>query len=219
VIAKELISNDILPLNLKDNCAQAMSMMSIYRVKDLPVVEAETLLGMASEEIVSSVDPDTLIKDLSLDRNYLFVEETDHIFEVLSRLAQNNITVVPVVGENNKYLGIISQEDLIKYYANTFSFKEPGSIIVVETTKTGYSLSKVSRVIELENGVIISSFITSAEDSDKLLLTIKVNQQEISNIISSLERYDYKVSASFVENEYSDDLRDRYDLLMNYLNV
>lgn len=219
MIAKELISNDILPLNQTDNCAQAMSMMSVYRIKDLPVVNNGMLLGMVSEDIVSTVDPDTLIGEVQLNKTYLYVEESDHVFEVLSRLAQNNITVVPVVGDEDEFLGLISQEDLIKYYANTFSFKEPGSIVVIETTKAGYSLSEVSRIIELENSVIISSFITSSEDTENILLTIKVNQQEISNIISALERYDYKVSASFVEDEYADDLKDRYDLLMNYLNV
>ncbi len=219
MIAKELISNDILPLNLNDTCAQAMSMMSVYRVKDLPVVEDNNLLGMVSEDSVSTVDPDTLIADTHLNKSYIYIEMTDHIFEVLSRLAQNNITVVPVVDNEEKFLGIISQEDLIKYYANTFSFKEPGSIIVIETTKNGYILSEVARVVELENAVIISSFITSSEDTENILLTIKVNQQEISNIVSALERYDYKVSASFVEDEYADDLKDRYDLLMNYLNV
>lgn len=219
MIARELISNDILPLNLKDNCAQAMSMMSIYRIKDLPVVEGNKLLGIASEDTVSTVDPDTLISDIHLNKTYAYVEENDHIFEVLSRLAQNNTTVVPVVGEDEKFLGIVTQEDLIRYYANTFSFKEPGSIIVIESTKSGYSLSEVARVVELENAVIISSFITSLEDTENILLTIKVNQQEISNIISALERYDYKISGSYVEDEYSDNLKERYDMLMNYLNV
>ncbi|MBT8191747.1 MAG: CBS domain-containing protein [Bacteroidia bacterium] len=219
MIARELISDDILPLSLNDNCAQAMSMMSIYRIKDLPVVDGSKLLGIASEEYVNSVDPDTFIHDINLKKAYVYVEEEDHVFEVLSRLAQNNTTVVPVVGEDEKFLGVITQEDLVKYYANSFSFKEPGSIIVIETTKKGYSLSEVARVVELENAVIISSFITSSEETENILLTIKVNQQEISNITSALERYDYKISGSFVEDEYSDNLKERYDMLMNYLNV
>ncbi|NNE25581.1 MAG: CBS domain-containing protein [Saprospiraceae bacterium] len=219
MIAKELISNEILPLQLNDNCAQAMTMMSIYRLKDMPVVDENGLVGMISEEVVSTTDPETLIEQTYISKSYVYVQETDHIFEVLNRLAQNNMTVVPVVDDNEKFLGIISQEDLIKFYANTFSFKEPGSIIVIESTRRGYSLSEVARIVELESATVISSFVSSNEDSENILLTIKVNQQEISNIISALERYDYNVSATFVEDEYSDDLKDRYDMLMNYLNI
>ena len=185
----------------------------------MPVVKDNILQGMVSEETISSEDPDTLISNVQLDKVYVFVSETDHVFEVLGRLAQNKMTVVPVVDSEGNFAGMISQEDLIKYYANTYSFKEPGAIIVIETTKKGYSLSEISRVIELENAYIISSFITSSPDSEISLLTLKVNQQEISHILSALERYDYKVKASFVEDEYSDDLKDRYNMLMNYLNV
>lgn len=196
-----------------------MTMMSIYRIKDMPVVENNTLKGMVSEESVSSVDPNTKIKDIHIEKVYVFVHEKDHVFEVLGRLAQNKLTVVPVVDEEENFAGLISQEDLISYYANTYSFKEPGSIIVIETSRKGYSLSEIARIVELENAHIISSFITSIPDSEISLLTLKVNQQEISHIVSALERYDYKVSASFVEEEYSDDLKDRYNMLMNYLNV
>lgn len=219
MIAKELISNSILPLLPDDTAEQALSMMSVYRVKHLPVVKDEILLGIISEEQASSTDLSTFIRDVKISNTYTFVSASDHVFEILSRLADNNLTVVPVVDNNEKFLGLISQEDLIKYYANTFSFTEPGSIIVIETSRRGYVLSEIARVVELENASIISSFITSSKVSEVTLLTIKINQQEISSIIAALERYDYKVKATFSEDEYIDDLKDRYDQLMNYLNV
>lgn len=219
MIAKELISNSILPL-LPDNTAeQALSMMSVYHVKHLPVVKDDILLGILSEEQAASCDLETKIRDIKISSTYIYVSAFDHVFEILSRLAENNITVVPVVDDNEKFLGLISQEDLLKFYANSFSFTEPGSIVVLETSKRGYVLSEVARVVELENASIISSFITSSNESEVTLLTLKINQQEISNIIAALERYGYKIKATFTEEEYEDDLKDRYDQLMNYLNV
>jgi len=219
MVAQNLISNSILPLVPSDTAEQALSMMSVYHVKHLPVVKDEILLGIISEEQAASTDPETIIRDIKISNTYIFVAATDHVFEILHRLADNNITVVPVVDENERFLGLISQEDLIKYYANTFSFKEPGSLIVIETSKRGYVLSEIARVIELENAAVISSFITSSQNSEVTLLTLKVNQQEISSITTALERYDYKIKATFTEDEYDDDMKDRYDQLMNYLNV
>lgn len=219
MIARELISNNILPLIPSDNVAQALSMMSIYHVSHLPVVKDQILLGVLSENDATTVDPDTKVRDIKINSSYIYVEAEDHIFEVLSRLAENKLTIVPVVDKNNNFLGIVSQKDLINFFANTFSFKEPGSIIVIETNRKGYSISEVARVVELENASIIASFVTSLPDSEVTLLTLKINQQEISDVLSALERYDYKVKASFTEEEYNDDLRDRYDQLMSYLNV
>lgn len=219
MIAKELISKLILPLELTDTIDQALTHMSVYFVKDLPVVKDGKLMGILSEDEATSNELDTQLKDIVLNNNYIFVNTDDHVFEILARLAQNKITVVPVLDYDDNFVGLITQEDIISYYANSFSFKEPGSIVVLETTKRGYSLSEVSRVIELENAAILASFVTTIENTEKILLTIKVNQQEISSIIAALERYDYVIRASFTEDEYEDELKDRYDQLMNYLNV
>ncbi|MBT8232752.1 MAG: CBS domain-containing protein [Saprospiraceae bacterium] len=219
MIAKELISNLVLPLEPSDTLAQALTIMSIYHVKHLPVVREEILMGILSEDNATTNSPETLVRDIQISSTYTFVNINDHVFEVLARLAQNKMTVVPVVDNDEKFIGIITQEDLIKYYANSFSFKEPGSIIVVESSKRGYSFSEIARVIELENGSVLASFITDIPNTEVVLITIKINQQEISSIISALERYDYKINASFTEDEYDDDLKDRYDQLMNYLNV
>ena len=132
------------------------------------------------KEDAAGCDPETIVRDVQIRSTYIYVSANDHLFEVLSRLAENNLTVVPVVDDQERFLGLISQEDLIKFYANTFSFKEPGSIVVLETSKRGYVLSEIARVIELENASIISSLITSGIDSEVMLLTIKINQQEIS---------------------------------------
>ena len=219
MIAKDLISNDVLPLVSTDNVTQALSMMSVYHIKHLPVVKDNILLGILSEEDATTVDPETEIRDIKISSSYIYVAAEDHIFEVLSRMAENKMTIVPVVDHQERFLGIVSQEDLIKFFSNTFSFKEPGSIIVIETTRKGYSLSAIARVIEMENAAIIASFITSLHESEATLLTIKVNSQDINDILAALERYDYKIKASFTEEEYMDDLKDRYDQLMKYLDV
>lgn len=41
----------------------------------------------------------------------------------------------------------------------------------------------------------------------------------MSRIVSSLERFKYKVKASYQESDYSETLKDNYDALMHYLNV
>ena len=219
MIAKEITTNDVLPLKLEDNCAQAMTMMSIYHVADLPVVENDKLLGIISEDEVTTSSPDKLVSTFSLSKSYAFVYNDEHIFEILGKLAENKITVIPVVDREEKYVGLITQEELIKYYATRFSFKEPGSILVLKIHKTDYSLSEISRVIEMEGGALLSSFITTDEDTSTLLVTLKINQLDLSKIIQALNRYEYEIHATFSEDNYIDDLKSRYDLLMTYLNV
>lgn len=219
MIAKDLISNMVLALVPEDTVAQALSMMSVYHVKHLPVVKNNILLGILSEEDATTEHPETHIRDVRISSSYTFANKQDHIFEVLARLAENQMTIVPVVDDDERYLGIITQEDIISFYAASFSFTEPGGIIVIETSKRGYTLSEVSRIIELENTTILASFVSSLQNSEAVLLTLKLNKRDINDVIAALERYDYKIRATFTDDEYIDDLKDRYDQLMNYLNV
>ncbi len=219
MIAKELISDQIIPLIPSDNVAQAMSMMSLFHVRHLPIVKDGIYLGVVSEEDVTSVDPDTSIRDIILDESKISVSSEDHIFDLLSRMAEHNYTLAPVVSADNQYLGAVSQEDLLTFFAGTFSFKEPGGIIVIETSHKGYVLSEIARVIELENASIIASFITSKHESSTILITLKINHQQIRDIIAALERYGYDIKATFTEESLREDLKDNYDQLMRFLDV
>lgn len=196
-----------------------MTMMSIYRVGDLPVVEDGRLLGMVGEDQVNSVDVNSEMSSFRLGQSYIYASDTEHIFEILGKLAENRISVIPVLDNNEQYLGMITQEALLQYYANTYSFKEVGSIVVIKVLKNEYSLSEMTRVIEMEGATILASFISTVPDSNHLLVTLKINQHEISTILAALERYEYDIHATFAEDEYTSDLKSRYDLLMTYLNV
>ena len=51
-------------------------------------------------------------------------------------------------------------------------------------------------------------------------VTLKLNKYEIQSLIKALTRYDYTIKATFLEDEKMvDDLLDRYNALMNYLNI
>ena len=202
-----------------DTGEEAITMMSIFHVKHLPIVNNEHFLGLISEDDIFNSNMEEAIGSypLSLARPYCL--ESDHLFEVMAKIAENQLTVIPVVDADEKYLGLITQGDLMQYYASSFSFSEPGSIIVIETTKPNYSLAELSRIIEGENAAILSTFLTTEESTNTVLVTIKVNKSELKSIIASLNRFEYTVRASFSEEEYIDTLRERYDSLMSYLNV
>lgn len=219
MIANQLISDSHIYLRPSDTVSQGLTFMHINYLKHLPVVDKNRLVTLVSEEQLLRYDKDLLIEQIQENANAKFCREEDHIFEVISLLAEEKLTTIPVLDKDDNYVGFITQEDLIQFYANSFSFKEPGSIIVLEVNRRSYSLSEISRIVEMENAAILSTFLNDVQDSSNIMVTLKVNLNEIQPIIKALERYDYTVKASFTEQEYIDDLKERYDMLMSYLNV
>ena len=45
---------------------------------------------------------------------------------------QNGLTVVPIVGDDNELLGVVTYSDLLKYSSEFMSLNEPGGLIVLE---------------------------------------------------------------------------------------
>ena len=219
MIGRELISQLIHPLRTSDTGEQALTYMQVYHLKHMPIVNNEQLLGTISEEDITTSPLDEAIGSFSLGLNKAFVRETDHLFEVMSVMADGKLSAVPVVDNKGNYVGLITLEELIQFYARSFSFSEPGGIIVIEMTIADYSLSEISRVIESEHATVLSSFLTHDEESKKMYVTLKTNQIDTKHLQATLERFGYAIKATFSEEGYFESLQDHYEAFLHYLNV
>jgi acetoin utilization protein AcuB len=52
-----------------------------------------------------------------------------------------------------------------------------------------------------------------------LLVTLKINKTELSDIVATFQRYDYSVKYFFGDELYNNELKENYNHLMLYLNV
>jgi CBS domain-containing protein len=219
MIASELISQILSPLRTSDSGDQALAMMSIYHLKHLPIVNSEELLGTISEEDILFADMDEPIGSYDLTLSRAHVNQSDHLFEVMGKMADYKLTAIPVVDDENKFLGVVTQDELMQYYAKSFSFAEPGGILVLEMARRDYSLAEISRIIETESIRILSTFLTKSPDQDVVYVTLKISSGDAERAIQALQRHDYEIKASFKEETYIEDLKEHYDSLMNYLSV
>lgn len=221
MVAKDLVSNTVMPLVFKDTVKQSMSIMAFYHLRHLPVVDKKLLVGIVSEDDLLNFDQEDAIskyvKSESLKK--IAVNEEKHIYEIMQLMGDHKLSMIPVINANEMYLGLITMEDILKYFTESSSFTEPGSIIVLTIKKRDYSLGEIARIVESENGSILNSSIHYLPESDLIEVTLKLNRQEINPIVATFERYNYTVKASYSENDYYQLFQERFDHLMNYLNV
>jgi CBS domain-containing protein len=218
--AKEVITEEIPPLVHTDTGEKALLWMEEFKVSHLPVLKNGNFVGLISESDI--FDQEDLEKSLDelfqhLPRPYVGVDA--HIYEVLSKMEEHKISVLPILDENEQYVGCTSVHQLMTMIANTGSIKEAGAIIVIELNRVDYSLSRIAQIVESDNGVVLSSYIMSSADTTKVEVTLKITGGELGRILRSFERFDIVVKASFQRSSYEDDLQFRYDALMNYLKM
>ncbi|OWY25369.1 CBS domain-containing protein [Sphingobacteriales bacterium UPWRP_1] len=220
MIARNLIKNNIPPLKTTDTCGKALMWMNTFHLQHLPVVNGTHYEGMVSEnQLLDSNNPGITLKDYPFEDNCAFVLQGAHIYEVLKVMNEQHLTAIAVLDEERAYLGLITLENLLEYFGQMNAAQEPGGIILLEMPAYNYSLTQIAQIIETNNARVLSMYVTTHPDTEMLEVTIKVNITDLNAIIATFERYNYEVTASFQENDYVEDIKERLDELMNYLNI
>ncbi|MFY0673470.1 MAG: CBS domain-containing protein [Bacteroidia bacterium] len=156
----------------------------------------------------------------SLDELEKFsISEQSFIFETLKFFKEFNLSAIPVVNESGLLSGLLTAQDVINYLSTTTSISNPGSFITLRLKTNDYNLQEISRIVESNNAQILSLHFEPVAAADELHCTIKINQKDLKHIIATFERFDYQLLAHSSATDSDDELKDRYDLLMKYLNI
>jgi predicted transcriptional regulator len=220
MLAIELVTDSMPPVHTSDSIQKVVDRMAEFRVRHLPIVNQEQFLGLiADTDFIEEPDYQVPIGSLALSLINPYVLEQQHIYDVMRLFYEQQLTVIPVLRADKNYIGLISINSMVEYFAQLTSSAEPGGIIVLEIGNKDNSLAHMAQIIESDNAQILSSYVRSFPDSTRLEITIKVNKMDISNITASFLRYGYDIKATFNHAHNDDGSMDRYDSLMNYLNI
>ncbi len=220
MIAKELIKDTIPPLKPSDTGRRAMRWMEEFRVRQLPVVTKGQFLGLLSDvDVLGFGDLNLPISHYSLSLIRPYINENQHVYDAVKFATNNKYSIIPVLTDQQVYAGVITMHDLVESFAELKSVKSPGSIVILEFSAKDFSLAEVAQLVESNDAMILSSNISTSADQSKIELTLKINKIDLSRILAAFYRYNYTVKASFHHSDQQEDLQNRYDSFMNYLNI
>ncbi|MGI4750048.1 MAG: CBS domain-containing protein [Janthinobacterium lividum] len=220
MVAAEMISDIIPSVKPTDSVEKVNILFTEFKVEELPVVDGEQFLGLITEDdLIEVFDEELPVSTISLSKTQAFVREGQHIYDVIRLFHAQQLSVVPVLDMQNNYVGLINIHTLTDYFATLTSAIEPGAIIVLEIGNRDNSLVQMAQIVESDKAQILSSYVRSFSDSTRLEVTLKINKKDVSAILASFNRYDYQITGVFNQAQVEDDSKNRYDLLMNYINL
>jgi acetoin utilization protein AcuB len=219
MISSKLIKNDITPVMTSFSGNQVLAALDETRYNHLPIVNNQDFLGLICETDLFNNNIDDPIGTYKLILSNAFVKNDNHLYDAVRLVCELKLSLVPVVDNNNVYLGYIDLQSIVEHFGNDLSINNPGSIIELELNAHDYSLSELTSIIESNDIRVLHLGVTTYLDSTKLKVTIKLDKIDISALIQTLNRYEYTISGSYGQDEMRDYLKERYDSLMNYLNL
>ena len=218
MLTRDIISNSIPYLHKDDKVFHALQLMNDYHVAHLPVVEDNSYVGIISEEQLLQSDEENTINQLQVSEGVTSVQAKDHFLKAIQTAVVNKLSIVPVV-EEKQLVGIVTYNDLLRNASEFMSLDQPGALIVLEMDNAHYSFTEINRIVESNDAQITQLNTFADPESGTTQVTIRVNKLEVSDIISTFQRYEYNVKYYFGEELYENELRTNYDNLMNYLKI
>lgn len=216
--AKDLINYMIPPLKPEDLLEKAQQWMDELKTTELPVTKEGRFLGLVDEDMTYDFLDAKIVGDLPLKGEACSVNQGQHYYDVLSTSYNQGFRLVAVLDADDKYIGIVSIQDVVEAFAQTSSVNSPGAIMVLSMEEIDYSLSNIARMIEMNDVKILSSHVAPLiEQSSRIRLTIKLDIEDVAQIQTVLENNGVLIEDTFNTTALSYDEKERLDLLMKFI--
>ena len=215
---EEYISSNFEPISINENIGIVEELTNKYNHDFLPVVDNGKFVGCILSDFSYEEELDEKVLHFKDSFESFSINYNSNFIDVINTFAKNNTNIIPVIDDENIYLGFIVESDIISFLSNSPFISEIGSVLIISRSIREYSFSEISKIVEAENIKLTGAFISKFID-DKVIITLKLNQVNLDSVISSLKRFGYIIEESFYENNNSEDYNDRYNSLMKYLNI
>jgi predicted transcriptional regulator len=214
----EYITNDFKAIDSQDTIADVQDFFNDLHFSHFPVIEEGVYIGSIAADDIVTFENKKKIADYRFTLEGFFVRTNTIWLDVLEIFAKNHTNLVPVLDENNKYVGYYEIEDIMRFFHETPFLKEPGGIIIVKKGVLDYSMGQITQIVESNNGKLLGLFISEA-DVESVQVTMKITLGAMNEIIQTFRRYNYEIISEHQEDNYINNLKERSDYLDKYLNI
>jgi acetoin utilization protein AcuB len=210
MLVRDRMSSPIVTVPSAMSFQDALKLMQERRFRRLPVTDNKgRLVGIVAERdlLYASPSPATSLSVWELNyllskitvrqlmtKNVITIEPDTPIEDAAHLMKEKRIGGLPVVDENHRPVGIITETDIFKTFVEMFGGGQAGLRLTMEVPREKEVLAQLTQSIFELNGTIISigSFNLDVPGDDGLVLKVQgVNQAQL---VSTLEAIDDHVT-------------------------
>ena len=214
----DYITNDYKALDSQETIADVQDFFMDVPFSHFSVLNEGIYIGSIAADDIDTFDSDKKVADYKYALEGFFARNNMIWLDVLEVFAKNHTNVVPVLNEENAYLGYYELEDIVKFLHETPFLREQGGIIVIKKSMQDYSMSQIAQIVESNNGKLLGLFVSEA-DVENVQITIKIALGAMNDIIQTFRRYNYEIVSEHHEDNYLNNLKERSEYLDKYLSM
>ena len=198
ILLEEYISG----LELNASLAEAKAWVERTQLDSLIITDKGRLIGMLDAQFLKDED---FGQELNCLEDYIntypedvqqgaYICMQDHIFNAAEAFSNVLNDHLAVVDHDHNYIGIRTRSDVLEELSEFLNVSQKGTVIDVHIPSKEPMISEIIRLVETE-GVHVKTITVQQPNMEEehCRLTIKFENEEVSNAISTLERFGYTV--------------------------
>ena len=215
---------DIKPVYTTDHIDQALAHLVELQMESIPVVDSQTsrVVGIVTREDLQDhkSEKNLAITNVMEKGEPILVYPEQHIFEVTGLLLRNKVRFLPVVDENDRYLGIVWRKHLFGSLSDMLSLSEYGTVLTISIDNENYVLSEIIRLIEQEETRVRGLTVETQQNNETIKrVSVKLDQTDVSRVIASLRRHGYVVHSESRDDILEMEYEQRADEFLRFLEI
>lgn len=214
----DYINNDFKAINSSDSIESVIDFFEEARFSHFPVIEDGVYIGCISSEEVETFDSSKKVSDYRYALKEFFARTSMFWVDVLDVFSRNSTTIIPVLSDENTYVGYYEITEVIHNFYETPFIKEHGGVIIVEKSILDFTMSQVVQIVESNEGKILGLYVSNTSP-DKVQVTIKIVLGGMNEILQTFRRYGYDIISEYKEDVFLNNLKERSDYLEKYLSI
>lgn len=204
---RDCMTKDPICVESTEKISSVLDLMRMNHIHRIPVVnEHDQLKGLITEGMIagannsatslsiyelnyllSKTDVKTVMerRPVSINENAMMEEATDLMLE-------KDVGCLPVVNDDNKVVGILTQNDIFKAFLDMLGWGHQGTRIIVQVKDSIGVLAEMCDVFA-RHGISIRSISVYSYKGDDCRLLIKTNGDIPEDFTKHLEKHGYQV--------------------------
>lgn len=214
----EYLSNEIKPGKVNSSPSQLLEVVQENKLTHLPLFKGLDFVGNISEEDLIELSIDDEKVDYTSYLESFYLSESSTLLDAIQMMYTNQANILPIINEQSRYVGFITEMDIINTFANFPFVAAQGVSMLVSIAEKDLSMTAISNIIEVNNGKILGMMIVGNKE-DSVYVLLKFSSSNLLTIGETFERYGYQVIQKFYNDEKQELLQSRYAQLLKYMNT
>lgn len=212
MLVREKMSPNPITITRQTTIANALQLMRDHKIRRLPVLEGDRLIGIVTDRDLSEASPSpatslsvheinyllakTKISDLlPKNRQVITIAPDAFLEEAALLMREHKIGGIPVM-ENNKLIGIITETNIFDAFIEIMGLKQEGARITIKLGQDRPGvLAEITGAVTACGGNITHANTYGGPEQSTVVF--RINKGEIEKIVAALKDLGYDASVHY----------------------